>query len=125
MSEVSPAATEAPMETEEENRQEQDVERGSHRLALPQDGYEWRKYGQKFIKNIGKFRSYFKCRNQNCNARKKVEWSDRQPDNIRIVYEGVHSHSSDHSHSSQPTSSAANQYNLLNQVYGDHQPASQ
>jgi hypothetical protein len=26
------------------------------RLVLPEDGYEWRKYGQKFIKNIGKFR---------------------------------------------------------------------
>lgn len=23
---------------------------------LPQDGYEWKKYGQKFIRNIGKFR---------------------------------------------------------------------
>jgi hypothetical protein len=27
-----------------------------NRLVLPEDGYEWRKYGEKFIKNIGKFR---------------------------------------------------------------------
>ncbi|XP_048234826.1 probable WRKY transcription factor 20 isoform X2 [Ricinus communis] len=57
MSEVSPASSRDPsMENEEENREEEDVDRGGHRLVLPEDGYEWRKYGQKFIKNIGKFR---------------------------------------------------------------------
>jgi hypothetical protein len=25
-------------------------------LAMPEDGYEWKKYGQKFIKNIQKIR---------------------------------------------------------------------
>lgn len=34
--------------------EEQDMD--ARRLVLPEDGYEWRKYGQKFIRNIGKFR---------------------------------------------------------------------
>ncbi|XP_015577401.1 probable WRKY transcription factor 45 isoform X1 [Ricinus communis] len=117
MSEVSPASSRDPsMENEEENREEEDVDRGGHRLVLPEDGYEWRKYGQKFIKNIGKFRSYFKCQKQNCNAKKRVEWRSSNPDNIRVVYDGVHTHNA--------SSQSANQYNLLTQVLGD-QPTSQ
>ena len=29
-------------------------------LVMPEDGYEWKKYGQKFIKNIQKFRYLFR-----------------------------------------------------------------
>ncbi|KDP45892.1 hypothetical protein JCGZ_15452 [Jatropha curcas] len=125
MSEVSSPPTESSMEVEDqENREEQDVDlQESHRLVFPEDGYEWRKYGQKFIKNIGKFRSYFKCHKQNCNARKRVEWSRSNPDYLRVVYDGVHTHAADQSGSSQGTSTA-NQYNLLTQVFGD-QPTSQ
>lgn len=46
-------------EISEENiidREEQEMGRRGHRFVLPEDGYEWKKYGQKFIKNIGKFR---------------------------------------------------------------------
>lgn len=31
-------------------------QRGNIRFNLPGDGYEWKKYGQKFIRGIGKFR---------------------------------------------------------------------
>jgi len=41
---------------EEGYTEEQDMDQGGYRLVLPEDGYEWRKYGQKFIKNIGKMR---------------------------------------------------------------------
>ncbi|GKV21824.1 hypothetical protein SLEP1_g31766 [Rubroshorea leprosula] len=95
-------------------------DRGGHRLILPEDGYEWRKYGQKFIKNIGKTRSYFKCHKENCNAKKRVEWSESEPDNIRVVYDGVHTHALSAAVSASSTgTSNANQYNLLNQVFGD------
>ena len=43
-------------ETEEHTEEQQHTDRGRQRLVLPEDGFEWKKYGQKFIKNIGKFR---------------------------------------------------------------------
>ncbi|KAF8035371.1 hypothetical protein BT93_C1409 [Corymbia citriodora subsp. variegata] len=101
-----------------------DREAGS-RLQLPEDGYEWKKYGQKFIKNIDKFRSYFKCQKAGCKAKKQAEWSETEPGDLRVVYEGVHNHGSssqDQSGSSQSgaSSMSSNQYNLLNQVFGDN-----
>ncbi|XP_059628746.1 probable WRKY transcription factor 43 [Cornus florida] len=84
------------MEGEEGFLEEQNMEiRGgnnNNRLMLPDDGYEWRKYGQKFIKNIAKFRNYFRCRKRRCGAKKRVEWSTLEPDNLQVVYDGVHSH---------------------------------
>ncbi|XP_061981388.1 WRKY transcription factor 44-like [Populus nigra] len=129
MSEVSPTR-ETSMETEEdkeEQQQQQHTDRGRRRLVLPEDGFEWKKYGQKFIKNIGKFRGYFRCQKRNCMAKKRAEWSN--PENLRIVYEGSHSHASSTQDSSSassqgtPSSSAANQYNLYTQLFGN-QPAS-
>ena len=54
------------------------------------DGYNWRKYGQKAVKG-GKYpRSYYKC-TQNCPVRKNVEHSlDGRI--IKIVYRGQHCH---------------------------------
>nr|WGV38239.1 WRKY [Loropetalum chinense var. rubrum] len=107
---------------EERFREEQDADRGN-RLVLPEDGHQWKKYGQKFIKKIHKFRSYFKCQTMNCRAKKRVEWSTSEPaGNVRVVYEGVHNHgfSAPDSGSSHGTSnSSANQYNLLTQVFGN------
>ncbi|TVU20675.1 hypothetical protein EJB05_36894, partial [Eragrostis curvula] len=65
---------------------------------MPEDGYEWNKYGQKFIKNIQKIRSYFRCRHKMCSAKKKVEWHPRDHGNyVRVVYEGAHHHGSEQS----------------------------
>lgn len=109
---------------EEGYGEEQEMDQGGQRLVLPEDGYEWRKYGQKFIKNIGKMRSYFKCQRSNCTAKKRVEWSTSEPNNLRVVYEGLHNHvlpASDQAGSTQlgTSSSNANQYDLLTQVFGD------
>ncbi|XP_011025123.1 PREDICTED: uncharacterized protein LOC105126078 isoform X3 [Populus euphratica] len=56
MSEAS-STRETSMETEEEDREEQYTDPGGQRLVLPEDGHGWKKYGQKFIKKRGKFRS--------------------------------------------------------------------
>nr|XP_034893394.1 WRKY transcription factor 44-like [Populus alba] len=126
MSEVSPTR-ETSMETEEHTEEQQHTDRGRQRLVLPEDGFEWKKYGQKFIKNIGKFRGYFRCQKRDCMAKKRAEWSS--PENLRIVYKGSHSHASSTQDSSSassqgtPSSSAANQYNLYTQLFGN-QPAS-
>jgi hypothetical protein len=42
----------------------------SAELYRLEDGYNWRKYGQKLVKGIG--RSYFKCTHPDCSAKKKV-----------------------------------------------------
>ncbi|KAF0927718.1 hypothetical protein E2562_035969 [Oryza meyeriana var. granulata] len=55
------------------------------------DGYNWRKYGQKQMKGSENPRSYYKCTFPSCPTKKKVEQS---PDGqvTEIVYKGAHSH---------------------------------
>ncbi|KAK3034278.1 hypothetical protein RJ639_032213 [Escallonia herrerae] len=60
--------------------------------ALADDGYKWRKYGQKSIKNNTNPRSYYKCTNPRCGAKKQVERSGHDPDTLIITYEGLHLH---------------------------------
>ncbi|XLS93818.1 hypothetical protein HN51_069826, partial [Arachis hypogaea] len=55
------------------------------------DGYNWRKYGQKQVKGSENPRSYYKCTFPNCPTKKKFERSlDRQI--TEIVYKGTHNH---------------------------------
>eukprot|EP00252_Welwitschia_mirabilis_P028078 TRINITY_DN9969_c0_g1_i2.p1 TRINITY_DN9969_c0_g1~~TRINITY_DN9969_c0_g1_i2.p1 ORF type:complete len:875 (+),score=197.83 TRINITY_DN9969_c0_g1_i2:260-2884(+) len=56
-----------------------------------EDGYNWRKYGQKQVKGSEYPRSYYKCTHPNCQVKKKVE---RAPDGqiTEIVYKGDHNH---------------------------------
>lgn len=55
------------------------------------DGFNWRKYGQKQVKGSENPRSYYKCTYPNCPTKKKVERSlDGQI--TEIVYKGNHNH---------------------------------
>ncbi|KAJ4903265.1 putative WRKY transcription factor 25 [Raphanus sativus] len=55
------------------------------------DGYGWRKYGQKQVKKSENPRSYFKCTYPNCVSKKIVETaSDGQV--TEIIYKGGHNH---------------------------------
>lgn len=55
------------------------------------DGYNWRKYGQKQVKGSEYPRSYYKCTHANCPVKKKVERSvDGQV--TEIIYKGQHNH---------------------------------
>jgi len=56
------------------------------------DGYRWRKYGQKFVKGSPHPRSYYKCTTPGCAVRKKVERSSVDPNKIEATYEGEHTH---------------------------------
>ncbi|KAG1371718.1 putative ATP-dependent zinc metalloprotease FTSH 8, mitochondrial [Cocos nucifera] len=62
------------------------------RNGLADDGYKWRKYGQKSIKNSPNPRSYYRCTNPRCNAKKQVERSMDDPETIMVTYEGLHLH---------------------------------
>lgn len=55
------------------------------------DGYTWRKYGQKQVKGSNFPRSYYKCTEPKCLVRKKVE-SAPNGHVIEIVYNGAHTH---------------------------------
>lgn len=56
-----------------------------------EDGYNWRKYGQKHVKGSENPRSYYKCTFHNCPTKKKVEKS-LIGEITEIVYKGVHNH---------------------------------
>ena len=59
--------------------------------APADDGYSWRKYGQKQVKHSEYPRSYFKCTHPNCQVKKKVERS-LEGHITEIIYKGAHNH---------------------------------
>ncbi|KAM3413112.1 hypothetical protein ACQJBY_004340 [Aegilops geniculata] len=58
------------------------------------DGYRWRKYGQKAVKNSSFPRSYYRCTAAQCGVKKLVERSQQDPSTVVTTYEGRHAHPS-------------------------------
>ncbi|BAT87858.1 hypothetical protein LR48_Vigan09g161800 [Vigna angularis] len=57
------------------------------------DGYSWRKYGQKDILGAKFPRGYYRCTHRNvqgCLATKQVQRSDEDPTTIEVTYRGRH-----------------------------------
>ncbi|XP_052191927.1 probable WRKY transcription factor 46 [Diospyros lotus] len=57
------------------------------------DGFSWRKYGQKVILGANFPRAYYRCTHQHgrgCLARKHVQRSDEDPSIFKVIYRGRH-----------------------------------
>ncbi|KAL5075287.1 hypothetical protein RYX36_014271 [Vicia faba] len=63
-------------------------------FEIMDDGYKWRKYGKKFVKNNSNPRNYYKCSGEGCGVKKRVERDREDTSYVLTSYDGVHNHES-------------------------------
>ncbi|XP_055823419.1 probable WRKY transcription factor 20 [Solanum dulcamara] len=83
-----------PMKSPSEPRR---IVQSRSEVDILNDGYRWRKYGQKFVKGNPNPRSYYRCSSAGCPAKKHVERASHDPKLVITAYEGQHEHDIPHS----------------------------
>ncbi|MBA0871738.1 hypothetical protein Goshw_029549 [Gossypium schwendimanii] len=61
-------------------------------IEVMDDGYKWRKYGKKPVKNSPNPRNYYKCSSRGCNVKKRIERDRDDHSYVITTYEGSHNH---------------------------------
>ncbi|XP_015934926.1 probable WRKY transcription factor 50 [Arachis duranensis] len=61
-------------------------------VEILDDGYRWRKYGKKMVKNSPNPRNYYRCTVDGCPVKKRVERDREDPTYVITTYEGNHTH---------------------------------
>ncbi|KAL8133112.1 hypothetical protein AgCh_008539 [Apium graveolens] len=61
-------------------------------VEIMDDGYKWRKYGKKMVKNSPNPRNYYKCSSGGCVVKKRVERDNEDSTYVITTYDGVHNH---------------------------------
>ncbi|KAJ4878617.1 putative WRKY transcription factor 51 [Raphanus sativus] len=92
------------------------------KIDVMDDGYKWRKYGKKSVKNNINKRNYYKCSSEGCMVKKRVERDGKDAAYVITTYEGVHNHEiPSHVYYSDMVSSHDhdnwNQYSLLQSIH--------
>ncbi|PON95975.1 WRKY domain containing protein [Trema orientale] len=63
-------------------------------IEILEDGFKWRKYGKKMVKNSPNPRNYYRCSVEGCPVKKRVERDREDPMYVITTYEGIHNHQS-------------------------------
>ncbi|KAJ4953128.1 hypothetical protein NE237_029960 [Protea cynaroides] len=63
-------------------------------VDIMDDGFRWRKYGKKMVKDSPNPRNYYKCSVDGCPVKKRVERDAEDSQYVITTYEGVHNHES-------------------------------
>ncbi|XP_074343848.1 putative WRKY transcription factor 50 isoform X2 [Apium graveolens] len=61
-------------------------------IEVLDDGFKWRKYGKKMVKNSPNPRNYYRCSMEGCAVKKRVERDREDPRYVITTYEGQHNH---------------------------------
>jgi len=80
----------AVLDADELANQQRLVVECSSQVDENEDGFYWRKYGQKAVKGSSTPRQYYRCRATNCCVKKTVEASPKG--NTIVTYDGCHNH---------------------------------
>ncbi|CAA7017219.1 unnamed protein product [Microthlaspi erraticum] len=89
---IAPASTDNQVKKEKKKVRERVAFKTRSEVEVLDDGFKWRKYGKKMVKNSPNPRNYYKCSVDGCPVKKRVERDRDDPSFVITTYEGSHTH---------------------------------